>query len=70
MSPVSSTMVLFVLFNVLGEAVVDPSGRPYHRLLGLMLMVALLLAFARALGVVWRIQWPQLPELHLPVVMI
>ena len=29
-------------------------------------MAALLLVLACVLGVVWRIQWPQLPELDIP----
>jgi hypothetical protein len=70
MSAGGSVMALLTALQLVGEAVVEPSGRAYYRLLVLAWMTALLLVLGCALGIAWRIGWPQLPELHLPVIMV
>ena len=57
------------VFNLLFIATTEPRGRTYHRLIVLGWLLALLLALGCVLGVVWRIEWPQLPELPIPVIM-
>jgi hypothetical protein len=63
-------MLLFCGVRLLDVAATEASGRAYHRLIILGWMAALLLlVLGCVLGVVWRIEWPQLPELPVPVIM-
>ena len=48
--PVTSTMTMFALLVLIGEAVAEPSGRVFNRLVVVTWMAALLLALGCVLG--------------------
>lgn len=66
--PDVGTLLAGTLYVIVGTTV-DPDGRAYQRVIQLAWLAALLLLLGCALGVVWRMQWPEIPELPLPVIM-
>jgi hypothetical protein len=62
-------LLALAVLRLISIVATEPDGRAYHRLIMLGWMVAQLLVLGCVLGVVWRIQWPQLPELPVPVTM-
>ena len=63
---VSRRGLLCGVLNLTGAAVLDAHGQAYRRLLVLGWLTAVLLVLGCVLGVVWRVQWPHLPELPIP----
>jgi hypothetical protein len=63
----NGTAVAYSAVDLLRNAATDP--QVYRRLVTLLGILGVLLVLGCMLGVAWRIDWPQLPELPVPVIM-
>ena len=67
---VTKTAVVFFALGLVATAATESSGVVHDRLMQLGWLAVWVLLAATALVIAWRFEWPQLPELPIPVIMI